>query len=135
MKHQAEQVHELQEDDVTSMNDMTEDIVEDFARQLEEVVRIQDENEEDEEEEFGYQQLPQDEDEEMYQQLQSDEEEEDDDIKDPLQIPLSESARLNPETSDLIKSIMANIQLSNVPEWANNIPESAWLPHVKDKTQ
>lgn len=28
---------------------------------------------------------------------------------------------------------MATIQLSNVPEWANQIPESAWLPHVKDK--
>lgn len=47
---------------------------------------------------FGYQPLSQDDnDEEMYQPLQSDEEEEEEgEIKDPLEIPLNDSARLNP---------------------------------------
>lgn len=110
------------------------------------MVRIQDaqggDGESDEEAEndhFGYQKLPQDDEgDEMYQQLQSDDEEgeEKEDIKNPLDIDLEPSARLNPgkvkscafyydyilneiiykkrkETSDLIKSIMTNIQLSN----------------------
>lgn len=60
------------------------------------MVRIQDEESDEDDASFGYQQLPQDDDDEMYQQLQSDEEEEEEDMKDPLQIPLNDSARLNP---------------------------------------
>ncbi|KAI8390214.1 hypothetical protein BD560DRAFT_419337 [Blakeslea trispora] len=120
-----------------------EDFVEDFARQLDSIVRIQDDNREEvqEEEEFvnedtyGYQQIPQDED--MYQQLMSDEEEEEveeADLDAPLVIEVEPSNQLNSETSDLIKSIMSNIQLSNdaIPDWAKKIPEDAWLPRVKD---
>lgn len=121
-----------------TIDNMTTDIVEDFARQLDQVVRLQQQDEDDEQDEdgFGYQQLPQEE-EDMYQPLESDEEEEDEqietvDIQGPLDIEIDPSTRLNPETSDLIKSIMTNIQLSNdaIPEWAKKVPESAWLPRV-----
>ncbi|CAO3614245.1 unnamed protein product [Mucor fragilis] len=115
---------------------MTEDIVEDFARQLDEVVRIQDAmdaavdevqeqqsqaNDSDEEDDddcmFGYQQLPQDDDddENMYGQLASEDDDDDEnqgDIKDPLEIAVAEADQIQPETSDLIKSIMSNIKLS-----------------------
>ncbi|KAL7318067.1 hypothetical protein PS15m_004339 [Mucor circinelloides] len=135
---------------------MTEDIVEEFARQLDEVVRIQnamdeevdevqeqsqvnvsDEDDDDDDDcMFGYQQLPQDDDEEnMYGQLASeddDDEENQVDIKDPLQIEVAEADQLQPETFDLIKSIMSNIKLSEeaIPEWAKKIPEEAWLPRT-----
>ncbi|KAI9365216.1 hypothetical protein BD770DRAFT_406462 [Pilaira anomala] len=125
---------------LNSTDDLSTDIVEDFARQLDEVVRIQSDDDEDEDN-FGYAMLPQDEDDEegtnMYQALESDEEEEDvQDIQDPFTIEVSSSDSLNPETTDLIKSIMANIQLSDeaIPEWAKKIPESAWLPRVNPKT-
>ncbi|KAF1804030.1 hypothetical protein FB192DRAFT_1370886 [Mucor lusitanicus] len=145
-------------DVVLSAADMTEDIVEDFARQLDEVVRIQDamdaevdavqeqqsqtndsdQDDDDDDRMFGYQQLPQDDnddDEHMYGQLASDDDDEDEnqgDIKDPLQIDVAEADQLQPETSDLIKSIMSNIKLSEdaIPEWAKKIPEEAWLPRT-----
>ncbi|GAA5809740.1 hypothetical protein MFLAVUS_003153 [Mucor flavus] len=135
---QDRQVDEQEEDmevELTSAEDMRADIVEEFARQLDKVVRIQSDDDEEEEEDdfdnFGYEALPQDDDEDMYQQLESDEE----DVQDPLHIEVDSSASLKPETSDLIKSIMANIQLSDeaVPDWAKKIPESAWLPCVNQK--
>ncbi|OAD08143.1 hypothetical protein MUCCIDRAFT_76938 [Mucor lusitanicus CBS 277.49] len=135
-------------DVVLSAADMTEDIVEDFARQLdEEVDAVQeqqsqtndsDQDDDDDDRMFGYQQLPQDDnddDEHMYGQLASDDDDEDEnqgDIKDPLQIDVAEADQLQPETSDLIKSIMSNIKLSEdaIPEWAKKIPEEAWLPRT-----
>ncbi|KAL9553017.1 hypothetical protein MBANPS3_003482 [Mucor bainieri] len=146
-------------DVVLSAAGMTEDIVEDFARQLDEVVRIQDamdaevdqvqeqqsqandsdEDDDDGDRMFGYQQLPQDDDddyeENMYGQLASEDEDNDGnegDIKDPLQIDVAEADQIQPETSDLIKSIMSNIKLSEeaIPEWAKKIPEEAWLPRT-----
>ncbi|KAI8095258.1 hypothetical protein BDF21DRAFT_405534 [Thamnidium elegans] len=133
---QDRQVDEHEEDmevELTSAEDMRADIVEEFARQLDEVVRIQsdDEEEEDDFDNFGYEPLPQDDEEDMYQQLESDEE----DVQGPLHIEVESLASLKPETSDLIKSIMTNIQLSDeaVPDWAKKIPESAWLPRVNQK--
>ncbi|OBZ91894.1 hypothetical protein A0J61_00057 [Choanephora cucurbitarum] len=126
------------------MNEIDEDFVEDFARQLDSIVRIQEQHqeEEDEEESFNedtseYQQIPQDE-EDMYQQLMSEEEEIEEevevDLDAPLVIKVEPSNQLNSETSDLIRSIMSNIQLSNdaIPDWAKKIPEDAWLPRVKE---
>ncbi|GAA5803627.1 hypothetical protein EDC94DRAFT_585261 [Helicostylum pulchrum] len=130
---QVDGQEEDMEVELTSAEDMRVDIVEEFARQLDEVVRIQSDEEEDDDDfdNFGYEPLPQDDDEDMYQQLESDEE----DAQDPLNIDVDSSASLKPETSDLIKSIMANIQLSDeaVPDWAKKIPESAWLPRVNQK--
>ncbi|GAN02674.1 hypothetical protein MAM1_0026d02119 [Mucor ambiguus] len=109
-------------DVVLSAAGMTEDIVEDFARQLDEVVRIQDAidaevdgvqeqwsqaddndrvDEDDEDDRmFGYQQLPQDDDDEenMYGHLASedDDDENEGDIQDPLQIDLAEADKLQP---------------------------------------
>ncbi|CAO3614241.1 unnamed protein product [Mucor fragilis] len=86
---------------------------------------------------FGYQQLPQDDDddENMYGQLASEDDDDDEnqgDIKDPLEIAVAEADQIQPETSDLIKSIMSNIKLSEdaIPEWAKKIPEEAWLPRT-----
>ena len=83
------------------------DEVEDFARQLDAIVRIQDQ--EEEEEDFGYQQLPQGEDDFGYQQLPQDEdyqpldsgdeeeeEKQDIELKEPLHIRLDPSTSLNP---------------------------------------
>ncbi|KAK4520174.1 ribosomal 40S subunit protein S18B [Mucor velutinosus] len=123
-------------DVVLSAAGMTEDIVEDFARQLDEVVRIQDamdaevdevqeqrsqandsDEDDDDDRMFGYQQLPQDDDEEeehMYGQLASEDDDDENqiDIKGPLQIDVAEADQLQPETFDQIKSIMSNIRLS-----------------------
>ncbi|KAI8375026.1 hypothetical protein EDC96DRAFT_497629 [Choanephora cucurbitarum] len=76
----------------------------------------------------------------MYQQLMSEDEEEEQeegeevDLDAPLVIKVEPSNQLNSETSDLIRSIMSNIQLSNdaIPDWAKKIPEDAWLPRVKE---
>ncbi|KAI7898174.1 uncharacterized protein BX663DRAFT_525947 [Cokeromyces recurvatus] len=116
------------------------DIVEDFAKQLDKIVHIQENNssETDEEEEldtFGYQALPQ---EDNYQLLDSDDEdhsytlEKETYIEAPI-IELEPSERLSSDTTNLIKSIMNNIQLSDeaIPDWAKKIPEHAWLPRVK----
>ncbi|KAI8078235.1 uncharacterized protein B0P05DRAFT_571892 [Gilbertella persicaria] len=105
-----------------------EDIVEDFARQLDTLVHIQEDSDNDSIF-HEYQPIPQD---EAYQPLTSDNEEEQEE-QGPLMIKLDDSNKLNSETSDLIKSIMSHIQLSNeaIPDWAKKIPEEAWLPRVK----
>ncbi|KAI8982414.1 hypothetical protein BDF20DRAFT_470027 [Mycotypha africana] len=135
------------------------DEVEHFARQLDaDPMAIVDSQEEEEEEDGThttgyeyYQQLPQDDDGEesgMFQQLASDEEGETEhtEVKDTLStadnetlikaasLELDAASRMNPETSDRIKSIMTHIQLSDnaIPEWAKKIPEHAWLPRVKN---
>lgn len=82
-----------------TVDTMTTDIVEDFARQLDQVVRIQSMSDDEEDnEEFGYQPLAQDDDDDdMYQQLQSDDDEEEvEQIKDPFDIDVDSSSRLNP---------------------------------------
>ncbi|KAG1465993.1 hypothetical protein G6F55_000774 [Rhizopus delemar] len=104
-----------------------EDVVEEFARQLEEVVHIEDE---DNDSFFGYQQLPQDE-EDGWEPLESDNEEEEE-TQGPLNIRLDSSQKIDAETSDLIKAIMSKIEISNVPEWAKSIPESSWMPNVQN---
>ncbi|KAJ2652599.1 hypothetical protein IWW40_001085 [Coemansia sp. RSA 1250] len=52
----------------------------------------------------------------------------------PLQVDVAESgSRMPPEHIDQIKSIMANVQLSDkaIPEWAKRVPEHAWMPKRK----
>ncbi|CEP14314.1 hypothetical protein [Parasitella parasitica] len=123
-------------DVVLTTAEMTEDIVEDFARQLDQVVRIQDmmveefqevreqqqlddSDQDDEKVIFGYQQLPQDDVDNGFDQLASDDDEEKQDevnqasIKESLKLEVAASDQLKPETSDLIKSIMSNIRLSD----------------------
>ncbi|KAG0952847.1 hypothetical protein G6F29_003361 [Rhizopus arrhizus] len=106
---------------------MEEDVVEEFARQLEEVVHIEDE---DNDSFFWYQQLPQNE-EGGWELLESDNEEEEE-TQGPLNIRLDPSQKIDAETSDLIKTIMSKIEISNVPEWAKSIPESSWMPNVQN---
>lgn len=105
-----------------------EDQVEEFTRKLE-VVHIESDTEE-EEEEFGYHQLPQDED-EGWEALESDNEE----TNEPMQIELDPSHKIDSETCDLIKSIMSKVQLSEqaIPDWAKQIPESSWMPRTEEK--
>ncbi|KAI9473681.1 MAG: hypothetical protein EXX96DRAFT_578930 [Benjaminiella poitrasii] len=138
MKTDNAKLNPMENGDDEEDMEITTDIVEDFARQLDEIVNIRGDNNEEEEEEFnddhfGYQALPQDEDE--YHQLNSDEEDDclNVELKEPLTIDLQPSERLSPETTDLIKSIMNNVQLSDraIPGWAKKIPEHAWLPRVK----
>lgn len=86
------------------------------------VVRIQNEDESEDESEmednFGYQQLPQDEDDEsetMYQQLESDEEdsvEQDSQANNPLDIELEISERLNTGKYYLISIFAANFLIN-----------------------
>ncbi|KAI7885197.1 hypothetical protein K492DRAFT_204251 [Lichtheimia hyalospora FSU 10163] len=131
------------------MNDSpSEDIVEDFARQLEQVCSItpasqtQEGHESDSESEneipFGYEQLAQEEDE----GVSLTDEDEDDDREQVIDLPqgpptlspLEKSEEISEDTANTIKSIMSKIQLSDqaVPEWAKAIPESMWIPRVDD---
>ncbi|KAI8882323.1 hypothetical protein K501DRAFT_251561 [Backusella circina FSU 941] len=128
---------------------INEDIVEEFARQLDQIVRIQDEqelytepmNDDDDSvdyDDMGYQQLPQDDNDNdgFYPPIESDDEEEDAvDMRAPVSIKISPSQTMDPGTTDLIKSIMNNISLpeESIPDWARRIPESAWFPRVSDE--
>ncbi|KAI9261708.1 hypothetical protein BY458DRAFT_515692 [Sporodiniella umbellata] len=110
----------------TDIVELETEQIKEFTRQLE--VHI--ESDEEVEESFGYQQLPQDED-ECWEQLESDNEE----SNGPMQIELEPSHRIDSETCDLIKSIMSKVQLSEqaIPDWAKQIPESSWLPRTEEK--
>ncbi|KAI9301467.1 hypothetical protein BJ944DRAFT_243244 [Cunninghamella echinulata] len=149
------------------------DIVEDFARQLDELCmnapHLQDDEDDDEDGDipFGYEQLPQDE--EGFGALNSDddynneEEEENINKKDTMlensdiimneieqqqqtidpstlksfTIAVDTSEKLPTETSDLIMNIMKNIDLPDhaIPLWAKNIPESKWMPKLKENNK
>ncbi|KAJ2852319.1 hypothetical protein IWW36_000462 [Coemansia brasiliensis] len=52
----------------------------------------------------------------------------------PLQVDIAESgSQMSPKHIDQIKSIMANVHLSDkaIPEWAKRVPEHAWMPKRK----
>ncbi|KAI8096961.1 uncharacterized protein BX664DRAFT_70088 [Halteromyces radiatus] len=53
----------------------------------------------------------------------------------PLTISLNPEDSISKETSNMILNIMKNIELpdSAVPDWAKAIPESSWIPKVKEQ--
>ncbi|CDH50949.1 predicted protein [Lichtheimia corymbifera JMRC:FSU:9682] len=134
------------------MNDSpSEDVVEDFARQLEQVCSItpvhqtthqqgsESDSESDNEIPFGYEQLAQEEDEGV--SLTDEDEDDREPVIDlpqgpPTLSPLEKSEEISEDTANTIKSIMSKIQLSDqaVPEWAKAIPESMWMPRLDDSS-
>ncbi|ORZ03929.1 hypothetical protein BCR43DRAFT_510926 [Syncephalastrum racemosum] len=125
-----------------------EDVVEDFARQLEEVCRLADSHthrgggmeesdndwsdNEDEDQDMttlGYQQLPVSDNEDSESE-QSMTEEPQELVRPAPTIQLAPEDKIPDDTVDEIKSIMSKIQLPQeaIPEWAKSIPESMWLP-------
>ncbi|KAG2224045.1 hypothetical protein INT45_009631, partial [Circinella minor] len=142
-------------------NDKTElgpeyDIVEDFARQLEQVCSIspvktksnddnhttKDQDSDDDNDSmmneipFGYQQLAQDEDEGVSLTEDDGEDIEEEPMleqQEPPTVSLDESEEIPKDTANTIKSIMNNIKMPDhaVPEWAKTIPESMWLPRYQ----
>ncbi|CEG85071.1 hypothetical protein RMATCC62417_18803 [Rhizopus microsporus] len=98
-----------------------QDVIEEFTRQIEEVVQIDSDNESTIS--FGYQLLPQD------------DEEEEEEMKEAMEIELDPKDELDAKTCDFIKSIMSRIELKEeaIPDWAKTIPESAWMPKIVRK--
>ncbi|PHZ09604.1 uncharacterized protein RHIMIDRAFT_261842 [Rhizopus microsporus ATCC 52813] len=98
-----------------------QDVIEEFTRQIEEVVQIDSDNESTIS--FGYQLLPQDDD------------EEEEEMKEAMEIELDPKDELDAKTCDFIKSIMSRIELKEeaIPDWAKTIPESAWMPKIVKK--
>ncbi|KAI9313560.1 hypothetical protein BX666DRAFT_709784 [Dichotomocladium elegans] len=116
----------------------SDDVVEEFARQLEQAKVDNDSDgsisgDEGDEIPFGYEQLPQDEDEGV---SLSDETEETSSL--PMEhfeapsLALPPAEEISEDTANTIRTIMSTIQLSDrgIPEWARNIPESMWLPKL-----
>ncbi|CDS12995.1 hypothetical protein LRAMOSA05179 [Lichtheimia ramosa] len=132
------------------MNDSpSEDVVEDFARQLEQVCSItpvnptQHSHESDSESEneipFGYEQLAQEEDEGV--SLTDEDEDDREPVIDlpqgpPTLSPLEKSEEISEDTANTIKSIMSKIKLSDqaVPDWAKAIPEDMWIPRLDNSS-
>ncbi|SAM00612.1 hypothetical protein [Absidia glauca] len=130
------------------------DPVENFARQLDELCAatkdLSPSEDEDEDIPFGYEQLPQEDEEESGDNDNDDAEEVENaemhNLKDdsdevsvrstasPLVLSLDPDESISEETSTLIKDIMKRIQVPGhaVPEWAKHIPESSWIPIVKE---
>ncbi|KAG0185406.1 hypothetical protein DFQ28_009390 [Apophysomyces sp. BC1034] len=117
------------------------DIVEEFARQLDDVCLHNSPNElegdvsDDDlgEIPFGYELLPQDEEEISVGHSSETELEVQETFVRTMTVSLDESEKIPEETSELIKSIMSNIKLSakSTPDWANTIPELLWMPRVE----
>ncbi|CEI95638.1 hypothetical protein RMCBS344292_09818 [Rhizopus microsporus] len=107
---------------MTQPKEQDEQDIEEFTRQIDEVVQIDSDNESTIS--FGYQLLPQD-----------DEEEEEEEIKEAMEIELDPKDELDAKTCDFIKSVMSRIELKEeaIPDWAKTIPESAWMPKIVKK--
>ncbi|KAI8074998.1 hypothetical protein BC940DRAFT_287173 [Gongronella butleri] len=132
------------------------DVVEDFARQLDELCATtaqldtysDDDADDDAQVPFGYEQLPQDGDD----GTSSDDNDDNDDQEsqentnmmesplnasnaEPLELRVDPNDNIPQPTSDLILGIMKNITLPDhaIPDWAKSIPESSWMPVLKPK--
>jgi len=120
------------------------DVVEDFARRLDQIVLQQgeatrqdsdDEYSQNDMDLFGYEQLPKD-------------DNEDDDplsahsdvdthahfIPAPIQFEANKDTDIPEDQAEFIKNVMSKLQLPT-PEWAKQVSEDQWLPQRKNSVQ